>query len=144
MRYTLVRFGRIMLERWHAAPVSGDLHEILDAFAVARKQAGGDLVVIEVISTGVTPPPAEAIREAIRGIRRLRYLRSMHLVVIEGDSVKRALIRGIFSTIAFALGETATMCPTVEEAVARACEVTGQDPAALLRELGAAGLLESA
>jgi len=144
MRYTLARFGKIMLQRWHAAPVSGDLHEILDAFAIARKEVGGDLVVIEVISAGASPPDAEAIRGAIQGIRRLRYLRSLHLVVIEGDSVKRALVRGVFSTIAFALGEAATMCPTVEEAVARACEVTGQDPAALVHEIGAAGLLESA
>jgi hypothetical protein len=132
-----------MFERWHETPAPGDLREILEAFALARKEAGGELVVIEVVSAGASPPKAEMVREAVGGIRRLRYLRSQHLVVIEGDSVKRALIRGIFSTIAFALGEGVTTCRTVEEAVARACEVTGQDPAELLREIGEAGLLES-
>jgi hypothetical protein len=143
MRYSLARFGRIMLERWHAAPVSGDLPAILDAFAIARKEIGGDLVVIEVISAEASLPSAEAIRDAMHCVRRLRYLRSLHLVVIEGDSVKRALIRGVFTPLAFLLGEAVDMCRTVDEAVARACKVTGQDPAALSREIGAAGLLES-
>ena len=135
-----------MLERWHAAPASGDLPDILDELALARKDAGGDLVVIEVISAEASLPSAEAVRDAMRCVRRLRYLRSLHLVVIEGDSVQRALIRGVFTSLAFLVGEAegATMCRTLDEAVARACEATGQDPAALLREIGATGLLESA
>lgn len=141
MRYTLARFDRIMLERWHAAPALGDLREILDAFARARKELGRDLIVIEVISATAGRPDVEATREAIHGIRRLRYLRSLHLVVVEGDSVKRALVRGVFTPLAFLLGESVAMFRTVEEAVARACEETGQEPAALLREIGDAGLL---
>lgn len=146
MRYTLARFGRIMLERWHAAPLSGDLPDILEAFALARKEAGGDLVVIEVISAEASLPSAEAVRDAMHFVGRLRYLRSLHLVVIEGDSVKRALIRGVFAPLAFLMGESeeATMCRTVDEAVARACKATGQDPVVVLREIGAAGLLGSA
>jgi len=142
-RYTLARFDRIMLERWHAAPALGDLRDILDAFALARKDLGADLIVIEVVSAAAGRPDAETIREAMRDIRRLRYLRSLHLVVVEGDSVEHALVRGVFTPLAFLLGESVAMFRTVEEAVARACEETGQEPAALLREIREAGLLVS-
>jgi hypothetical protein len=77
----------------------------------------------------------------MREVRAFRYLRGMHTVVIEGDSVRRAVVRGIYTVMAFIADEQLVMCDTIEEAVERVCNTVGQNPRDVLSELDAAGLL---
>lgn len=143
MRFALRRIGRVVFIRWYEAPGIGDMATILGALAVAKRETGADLVQVEVASATAGVPSLEATRDAMASVRALKFFRVFHSVVIEGDSVHRALARGIYSIMTYALSEDLALFETVEEAVARACAVIGQDPRGVLRELDEAGLLRA-
>jgi len=133
--------GRVVFLRWCSVFEVGDLDVIIARLARIRRDFGAPLVEVEVVPQGVATPSPAAVVDAVRAIRGLGYLRELHCVVIEGDSMERKLVRGIFSTIGFAIGDEALYCATVEEAVKRACARLGQDEHATLADARAQGLL---
>lgn len=142
-RYTICRVGRLAFLRWWVAPHFGDLVAIIAWLAEQKRQAEAELVVVEVVTAGIPRPSADVVRKAIGEVKGLRYVRRRHVVVIEGDSFERAIVRGVFATLTFVLGETLQTAPSVDEAIARSCAEIGQDAGETMRLLEEAGVLHA-
>jgi hypothetical protein len=88
----------ILLVRWVERCRAADIDAIvehLDEAAIAAAQEGEDLIYIAIIPVDCAPPDSEA-RAALREgtLRATEVCRSVH-IVIEGQGLRRALIRSI-------------------------------------------------
>jgi hypothetical protein len=140
--YACVRVGHVIFLRWFAAPQLGDFAQILGFMAAAKRDVG-DLVEVEVVSPGVARPSVEVVRAAFGEVKALRYLRRLHVVVIEGDSIERVVSRGVYNALSFVLAETLATADSVDEALVNVCAVAGEDVDEVKSALAEADVLYS-
>jgi hypothetical protein len=126
MPFEFQQSGRVVMIHWTVAPRSGDMAEIVRRVTEVRRTTS-PIGIVEIVTetSGVAKP--DVIREAVVQARPLRHLREIHAVVIEGDSRRRAIVRGVVSLFAFALGEDIVICTRAREAIARVCRKIGED-----------------
>lgn len=134
----------VLFVRWKGTCSAADVPEIqrLTEQAAARAPAG--LIYISVIPIDVPPPDAEA-RAALRdGVDHSSlYCRSVH-IVIEGEGMRRALIRSISAGLLLATRKTSKgfhIHETVEQAIAAAFE--GSREGQMVLQRAEAGVLRA-
>jgi hypothetical protein len=142
-RFALHRVGRIVFQRWYAAPERGDGNHVIRWVGTERRTSGTSLVIVEVVTSGVGLPSREVVADTMPLVRGYRFVRSLHLIVLEGNSLERRLARGIFATMTYLLGEQLVVAPTVDEAIDRAAAVVEQDPVKTRASLEALGVLRA-
>jgi hypothetical protein len=124
--------GRVVFMRWGSTPVEADVARVLNEFARARRAAGASIGVVEIVPVGVGFPSPRLMRVAGATLQPLGHITVAHGVVIQGDSRRRAIARGIFAAVAFVIGDEFWISRTVADAVMRVCAVVRADPVGAL------------
>lgn len=136
------RIGRLFIVRWRARLTAPAMRRVFEEMLEARRELGVTLVNISIIPDGVDGPSAEDRAETGTRMHVIDYLCEAIYTVLEGDSTSHKVFRGLMSVYAMLLRPHIDACSTVEEAFAKVGARLNLDPAALLAEARAQGLLE--
>ena len=142
MRPRVDRVGRICFVNWVSVPTADDMRLVTDAIIEARRAAGLPLMLIAIFPAGGKLPDFEATNAAVRLMPIVDRLCASQCVVLLGDSLTSALIRGGVEIGFAAMRNPGTIVGSIDEAVGSACLQLGIDPVAVLAEARARGAME--
>lgn len=135
----------VLFIRWQDACEASDIPLVQAATEAAHKKIGEDLIYVGIIPADVAPPDGDA-RAALRAgtEHASQHCRSIH-IVIEGQGLRRALIRSISAGLLLATRKTSRGFH-IHETVEGAMEATGlsaEQCASVMADAGDAGMLSS-
>ena len=136
------RVGRICFVNWVSGPTADDMRFVTDAILDARRAAGLPLMLIAIFPPGGRLPGYDATTEAARLMPVVDRLCDSQWVVLLGDDLKSALVRGMVEIGFAAMRKPGTIVGSIEEAVDGACMQLKLDPAAVLAEARARGVMD--
>jgi hypothetical protein len=133
----------VLFIRWVQRCEADDVEAIKQATEAAHVRVGDELVYIAIIPIDVAPPDTEA-RAALRAgtEHASRHCRSVH-IVIEGQGLRRALIRSISAALLLATRKSSRgfhIHETVDQAM-DAAHLHGAQRTEILATAGENGLL---
>ncbi len=131
----------VLFVRWKDACQASDVAMIKERTEAAHREVGDRLVYLSIISVGVPPPDADT-RAALRdGTQHAsRHCRSIH-IVIEGEGLRRALIRSVSAGILLASRSNFKIHSTAREALEEARKVVDFDVDAVIATADRKGFL---
>lgn len=131
----------VLFVRWKQTCEVADVAIIRQRTEAAHREVGDRLVYVSIIPVGVPPPDAET-RAALRdGTQHATtHCRSIH-IVIEGEGLRRALIRSVSAGILLASRSTFKIHSTVREALEEARKIVDLDVDAIIATADRKGFL---
>lgn len=132
----------VLFVRWETQCDAEDVDRIRQQTELAHREVGSKLVYVASIPVGVPPPSAE-VRAALReGTEHASaHCSSMH-IVIEGQGLRRAIIRSVSAGLLLATRASFSIHTDAREALRAASERTPLEVERLLAAALEAGLVE--
>ena len=131
----------VLFVRWRERCEASDIAYIKRDTEAAHRRLGERLVYVAIIPVGVPPPDAET-RAALRNgtTHAAELCRSIH-IVIDGEGLRRALIRSVTAGLLLASRRSFRIHADVEDALQEAAKIVDFDPAACYERARTLGLL---
>jgi hypothetical protein len=134
--------NRILFVQWNSQPDAADVRLVVDAMHEARRAAGPPLIMIGTVVRGATMPTWDGRGEIIRRTPTVERLCETIYGVLVGDDVGTVLLRGCVALASAMMRHPVILVASVQVAVERACARLRIDPAAVLAEAIARGLVD--
>lgn len=131
----------VLFVRWQSRCDVADVERITEAIETAHEQVGSRLVYVASIPVGVPPPEADA-RAAMRlgAEHASQRCASVH-VVIEGQGLRRAIIRSVSAGLLLATRASFSIHTDAEEALRAAGQQVAFDVEGILGAAREKGLV---
>jgi hypothetical protein len=132
----------VLFVRWRARCEVRDVERIKAEIDAAYRKGGPRMVYVAIVPVNVPPPDVEVRAAILEGTAyATEHCRSVH-VVIEGDGLRRALIRTVAAGLLLASRHSFEIHGTVTAALEQAASRGGFDWAPCYQQAKAAGLVD--
>jgi hypothetical protein len=134
---------RICFVRWSGRPTGDEARRVAEGIIGARRRVGHPLVLVAMIPPSAKLPDADARQELQKQTPIIDRMCESQYVVLEGDTIANALVRGAVTAVTILLRAPVIVLPTVQAALDHACARLGLEPATVLAEARARRLVSA-
>jgi hypothetical protein len=115
MSYRLIREGHLFVAVWHVSQVE-DVTPMLVQMKQMKAERG-TLYFVSVITEKTPVPPAATRKEMTRRLNLLNEVSNENFVVVEGDNIRRSVVRTIVRAMSMLGGVKTHICASLADVI---------------------------